>query len=158
MVAEAKETVSALTDALKDKDEEVRSVAADAPGQLGADAKSAVPALAEALKDPDSGPHAAQALGNIGPDAKEALPALTAALQDASVRPYAAQTIGKLGAVGLPVLTKALEDMDDDVRVYAVLSLRSDRIGRCAGRSVGPQGQGIRGSPQCRHGVGQTRP
>ena len=158
MGAEAKEAVPALTDALKDKDEEVRSVAADALGQLGADAKSAVPALAEALKDPDSGPHAAQALGRIGPDAKDALPALTAALQDSAVRPFAAQTIGSSARPACRLLTKALEDKDDDVRLYAVLALRLVGPDADSGPGVGPEGQGKRGPSQRGDGAGQVRP
>src|SRR6202035_5181048 len=98
----------------KDKDEEVRSVAADALGQLGEDAKSAIPALAEGLKDSESGPHAAQALGRMPPAPKDVLRARTAALQDTAVRPYAAQTLGKLGKPALPALTKALDDAYDD--------------------------------------------
>jgi HEAT repeat protein len=48
---EAKAAVPALIDALKDDEADVRGLAADALGGIGAEAKAAVPALIEAFKD-----------------------------------------------------------------------------------------------------------
>src|SRR5262249_247160 len=74
----AKEAVSALIEALKDRDEDVRDAAAEALGLIlkeakAADAKAAVAALNEVLKDEKPGVResAALSLGLIG---REALP------------------------------------------------------------------------------------
>ena len=50
---DAKATVPALIEALKDKDKDVRRDAAKALGIIGPTAKAAVPALIEMLKDKD---------------------------------------------------------------------------------------------------------
>jgi HEAT repeat protein len=84
--------ISALTDVIKDRKQEVdlRKAAIAALGTAGASAKDAVPILVEVLKDgmgkkpkkkkdpggTDLRVEAAVALGDIGPDAKEAVPAL----------------------------------------------------------------------------------
>lgn len=77
-------SVPGLTKALKDKDPDVRYIAAHNLGKYGAEAREAVPALIEALKDED--PYVrmgvAYALAGIGPDATEAIPALAEAFKD----------------------------------------------------------------------------
>jgi HEAT repeat protein len=82
--AELEAAVPALTSALKDQNEDVRSVAADALGMIGSRARAAVPALVVALKDPTLKVRhdAAKALGAMGPAAAAAIPALTAAARD----------------------------------------------------------------------------
>ncbi|MEH2035605.1 MAG: HEAT repeat domain-containing protein [Nostoc sp.] len=76
-----KDAVKPLIQALKDKNEDVRSSAANALGQIG---KDAVSALIIALKDPDSNIRAgaANALGQIGANAKDAVPYLNTARID----------------------------------------------------------------------------
>lgn len=59
-----------------DRTAALRSKAAVALGQLGADAKSAVPALIAALNDATIQMDVVNALGAIGPAAKQAVPAL----------------------------------------------------------------------------------
>jgi HEAT repeat protein len=123
---DAKSAVPAVIDVLKnDKNEEVRCIAADTLGKVGADAEATVSALAAAVKaGGEAGIHAAKALTVIGPDAKAAIPELTAALQDKTMRPFAAQTLARFKGDGLAVLVKALDDKDDDLRVEVVVALR----------------------------------
>jgi HEAT repeat protein len=82
--AEVEAAVPALASALKDENEDVRSVAADALGMIGSQARAAVPALTAALKDPAMKVRhdAAKALGAMGPAAAAAIPALTTAARD----------------------------------------------------------------------------
>jgi HEAT repeat protein len=124
--AEAKAALPAILDTLNnDKSEEVRCIAADLLGKLGADPKTVVPALAAAVKaGGEPGTHALKALVEIGPEAKAALPEMTAALQDKTMRAFTAQTLARMKGDGLAVLTKALEDKDDDLRVEVVVALR----------------------------------
>src|SRR5262249_48889860 len=123
MGAEAKTAVPALIVALKDQEEDVRCVVADALGAIGPAAREAVPALAEGLKDKDSGPHCAHALALLGNEAKPAIPALAEAMQLPAIRPHAAQCLGRLGTLGLPTLQKALQETDDDTKIDAILGL-----------------------------------
>ena len=73
--------VSALIEALKNEDSNLRWRAASVLSDLGAEAAPAVPALTEALQDDDAQVrlYATIALGNIGEAAKPAVPALMAA-------------------------------------------------------------------------------
>ena len=82
---EARDTLPALIEALKDKDEEVRCIAADTLAEFGPDAKAAVPTLAGMLRDKEVGPHAARCLAHIGREAKAAIPALVEAAQEEDV-------------------------------------------------------------------------
>jgi HEAT repeat protein len=84
MTPGASAQVPLLRKALKDRDPEVRSIAALALGQTRGGAKAAVPDLAAALKDVDPRVryNVALALGRIGRAARAAQPALEAASQD----------------------------------------------------------------------------
>jgi HEAT repeat protein len=109
---EAKQAVSALTQALKDKDLFVRRFAAQALGKVGPDAKAAVPELAALLKNNKEKKEvqeaAAKALGKIG---KPGVAALGAAVKDAGlevlVRKTAANALAELG----PEAKDALADL-----------------------------------------------
>ena len=126
---EAKEAVPALIAALKDKDDGVRSFAAEALGRIG---KEAVPALIVALKDQNAGVRnsAVYTLGRIGPEAKEVVPALIAALKDKDdgVRSFAAEALGRIGKEAVPALIAALKDQNAVVRPLATYAL--GRIGK----------------------------
>jgi HEAT repeat protein len=78
--------LTALIEALKDPDEQVRMFAAVAIGTIGPDGASAVPALARLLAYPDAESRTGACVGltGIGPAAATALPELRAALSDAS--------------------------------------------------------------------------
>ena len=69
VVAEAKEAIPVLVEALRDKEAEVRDSAAEALGALGADAREAVTALLDLIKDKDEDVRqtAVEALKKIDP-------------------------------------------------------------------------------------------
>jgi HEAT repeat protein len=73
---EAKAAIPALIAALKDKEGNVRSSAAEALGKMGVEAKAAIPALIAALKDENAFVRyrVAEALGKMGVEAKAAIP------------------------------------------------------------------------------------
>jgi len=85
-----------LIDLLKDKDEGVRSKAADALGAVGA---AAVTELIAALKDDGTRSLVLGALGQVGAPAKAAMPQVLEALKDANkdVRVKAAWALGRIG-------------------------------------------------------------
>ncbi|AFY53110.1 PBS lyase HEAT-like repeat protein,HEAT repeat protein [Rivularia sp. PCC 7116] len=124
--------VSALIEALKNEDSNLRWRAASVLSDLGAEAAPAVPALTEALQDDDAQVrlYATIALGNIGEAAKPAVPALMAALQDKEqyVRIYAPSALRKIGVeakVAVPALVGALQDKNAGVRLNAAYALGS---------------------------------
>ena len=91
---------SALVAALRDSDERVKGLSAQAVGHLGADGAMAVPELLRLLADPSEGLRnsACIALAGIGQAASAALPALQRALSDPSpdVRKFAQSAIDKI--------------------------------------------------------------
>jgi HEAT repeat protein len=123
--------VSELINKLRDKDNEVRRVAAKDLSEMGPDAKPAVGQLIKALKDSDLfvRRYSAEALGAIGPDAKEAIPALKGALADSrkEVQQAVVIALGKIGPESVPALIVALKDpaVDADVRRKAADALGS---------------------------------
>ena len=124
--------VSALIEALKNEDSNLRWRAASVLSDLGAEAAPAVPALTEALQDDDAQVrlYATIALGNIGEAAKSAVPALMAAVQDKEqyVRIYAPSALRKIGVeakVAVPALVGALQDKNAGVRLNAAYALGS---------------------------------
>ena len=130
MGTEARAAVPALADALKDKDSEVRCVAADALGRMGADAKAAVPALAEALKDKDgeAAAHAAQRWLSSGrrrrpPYRPWPRPCRTARFVPSRLRPWPALAPCRSWR-------RALADKEEEVRIEVVLALRT--LGKAA--------------------------
>jgi HEAT repeat protein/beta-lactamase regulating signal transducer with metallopeptidase domain len=117
-------TVSALIEALKDPDKEVRETALSALAQLR-DPRVFEP-LSSALKDtsPSVREQAAFGLGQLR-DARAVEP-LTAALKDtnADVRQQAAFALGQIRArAAVGALSAALKDTDADVREQAVFAL-----------------------------------
>ncbi|MEW6357737.1 MAG: HEAT repeat domain-containing protein [Planctomycetota bacterium] len=122
---------TALADALKHDNDNVRRAAAVALGNIGPPAQSTVSTLAEALGDAHGGVRvaAAEALGRMGPAAGSAVPALGRALtedRERWVRKAAAEALGKMGAPAgeaAETLAKALQDKDDVVYDAAKESL-----------------------------------
>jgi hypothetical protein len=92
--------LSQLVIALRDDDERVKALSAQALAHIGADAVSAVPDLVRLLASPSEGVRNSACIGlaGIGPVAKDALPALRRALDDSSkdVRQFAQRAIDKI--------------------------------------------------------------
>lgn len=89
-----------LAKALRDEDELVQGLSAQALEHIGPDAAVAVPDLIRLLEDPSEGLRNSACIGlaGIGPAAREALPALRRALEDPSndVRRFAERAIQKI--------------------------------------------------------------
>jgi hypothetical protein len=92
--------LSQLVIALRDDDERVKALTAQALAHLGADAAIAVPDLVRLLASPSEGLRNSACIGlaGIGPAASDALPALRRALDDPSkdVRQFAQRAIDKI--------------------------------------------------------------
>lgn len=92
--------LSPLAAALRDSDQRVKELSAEAIGLIGPAASIAVPDLVRMLEDPAEGLRntACVGLAGIGPPAKGALPALRKALADPSkdVRQFAQHAIDKI--------------------------------------------------------------
>jgi HEAT repeat protein len=114
-----KPTVPVLIEALREKDDKLRALAAWSLYEMERDARPAVAALTEALSDAYEQVRAgtAAALGAIGPAAEPAVPALMKMLQDREGPPRRA-AVGALGRIGgsartaVPALVRALKDKD----------------------------------------------
>ena len=100
----AKSALYALFEAVKDKDESVRSTAVSVIGDLRLESSRSVPPLVRALKDDsiEVRTTAAVALGQFGAGAKSAAPTLIAMLkdEDEDVRAAAVQGLGGIGPSG----------------------------------------------------------
>jgi hypothetical protein len=130
------DVVRALTDALKDKDLEVRKIAAATLVQLR-QGKKAISLLVELLnnKDAETRKFAVEHLTAAGPDAMDAL---TEALksEDRDTRANAAYTLARIGPAAAPAarsLLKLIKDDDADVRrrvVYALHRMYADDFSR----------------------------
>jgi HEAT repeat protein len=121
----AQSAQSEIIRALGDENNDVRTAARWALGQIG---PTAIPALREALKDgsPRIRAGAAFALGAVGPAAEDTVPALLQAMkdEDRTVRIDAILAIGKTRATS-PAVVQALNevletDKDEVVRLDAV--------------------------------------
>jgi HEAT repeat protein len=92
--------LSQLVLALRDEDQRVKELAAQALQHLGSDAAIAVPELVRLLVDPSEGLRNSACIGlaGIGPAARDALPALRRALADPSndVRRFAQRAIDRI--------------------------------------------------------------
>ncbi len=66
---------------------------------------------------------AAKVLATMGPDAEGAIPDLEKALQDKLTCALAADALGKIGPPAVPVLGRALQDKDENVRTVAAKNL-----------------------------------
>ena len=124
------EVVTAIIEALKIPDNDVRVNAVWAIGKIGPQARASIPELMEALVDNDWKVRfpAAWALGRIGPDAVETIPSLIHALGDrkVDVRREAVQALGWIGPQTnevVPALIGSLKDPDADIRYKAALTL-----------------------------------
>jgi len=117
--ADSPATVTALIDILEHGTErEVRRTAAGALGQIGPKAKSAIPGLAAALTEDDQSGWfvAANALGKIG--GPEVVPLLIKALENsnADVRLASIRSLGELGIVAEPAIVTLEMSRDQDPR------------------------------------------
>ena len=107
--------ISALILDLQDPNDNVRSSAADALGDLGAEAKDAIPALIVVVQQEQDywvRNRAIVALGNMGEAAKTAIPDLVALLKDSDekVHRIAAEALGEIGAEAISALIQAFEE------------------------------------------------
>jgi HEAT repeat protein len=126
-----KEVVTALAQALADRDGEVSQQAALALGLLGPAAVEAVPELRKTLmgnRDGDVRAAAAHALGDVGAAACPAIPDLLRSLKDSDelVRQWSAYALGEIGPQakdGVSELTNLLRDNDAHVRRSAARAL-----------------------------------
>jgi len=124
----AEEAQKLIKKLARDKDPEVRSMAAERLGSLGL--PEAVPALAAALKDKDSSvrANAAGALLQLGEAAKDAMPALQEALLDSDSTTVwnAAGALHNMGTVTtdlMPAYRRLLLDPDCDMKVSAATAI-----------------------------------
>lgn len=124
-----------LVKALEGNDPKVRTKAAEALGEMGADAKNAIPALLKLLNDPDDFTRrtALTALEKIGLPSRTDVRLLADTLRGGSddSRRYAATTLEKMGMDARGAaneLTQALHDADPQVKQSAARAL--GRFGR----------------------------
>jgi len=122
--------IDTLIQSMKDKDPDVKGLAADALGSLGKADKKVIEALILALKDKIYYVQqpAAYSLGRLGKVDKTVIEALILALkvEDSRVRLQAADSLvrlGKAGKIVIKALRLALKDEDSDVRQQAADSL-----------------------------------
>jgi HEAT repeat protein len=125
----AKEAIEPLKKRLMaagDKESELAKAAGQALGNIG---PAAVPALSEALRAPheQGRKHAVEALGKIGGPAVQVLMAAARA-NDADLRREAVVQLARLGGTDarvVPVVANALQDEDSQVRVRAIIGLKT---------------------------------
>lgn len=108
-------SISALIEALKDSDAEVRKLAIVALGKFGKDAKSAIPSIINGTTEKDESLRwaAVWALGNIGYGSRDVAKTLKESLGDKSegVRLHAIWALSKIGPeakIAIPDLIEAL--------------------------------------------------
>jgi HEAT repeat protein len=121
--------VAALCAALNQPDNQLRSIAAGALGDLGPQARAAVPMLIKAISA-GTNVNGVWALGRIGPEAKAALPVLESKMrqQTGRERVCAAGAVWKISgsnAEARKVIEAALEDPDRQIRIMATNVVRS---------------------------------
>lgn len=122
-------SVPALTEALSDREPEVRAAAAEALGKIGQASVTALPQIFLLVRDPDPTARlkAVEALPNIARDTSIVDP-LVVALSDSApeVRRAAAAALGALGTSttkSITALAQALKDSSAAVRAAAALAL-----------------------------------
>ena len=118
-----RQAVGALGEALGDRDQAVRRLAAVALGGIGGPAKSALPALVQLLDDPDRDVWrtAAEAVGDIGRDGGGGVDVLVKALKDGDAKrrfraAYVLRDIGPPAYRARAALREAAKDKDKHVR------------------------------------------
>jgi HEAT repeat protein len=120
-------SVPVLVSALKARDAEVRTRAAQTLGQAGPDAKEAVPALIAALQDKQSNVRVAavDALGEMGVEGKEAAPQLARLFHDRSlrVREHVRKALAEIGPAAVESLCDALAEDQIEVRLDAIKTI-----------------------------------
>ncbi len=126
----AEAAVPGLMRALRDPDNGVCALAAEALGQMGVSADGAIPSLVRSLKhiSPEVRRTAAEALGKMGETAAGARPALETAArdEDGGVRSQAIRALGAIGgstSASALVVLAWLQDPDPLVRAAAVAFL-----------------------------------
>jgi HEAT repeat protein len=126
----AKKAVLIFKKVLQDRNEDLRSDAALALEEIGADARQAVPDLTEALKDPSVHVRiwAARAIYAIDGNNLSGLPVLIELLDDKSERKSAIHAIKVFGEKAVPKLIEALYDSNGFVRRPAVWALGEIRL------------------------------
>lgn len=108
---------------LKNKDPEIRRVAAKALGEIGEDDPKTVVALILGLQDKDTFVRrfSAQSLGNLKTQNKDAIPALAALLNNEDEKKEnqnaAAISLGKIGASSFSVLHSAFKDKSKPINI-----------------------------------------
>ncbi|NBR85024.1 MAG: HEAT repeat domain-containing protein [Proteobacteria bacterium] len=114
---------SALREAMRDPEADIRAVVCTAMGNFHEQAKPAIPDLTRLLRDPDKEVRqcAVRALGRVGADAKVALPDMARSTkdEDAVVRVVAHAAMIRVGASAdehLPAILKGLGDASPLVR------------------------------------------
>ncbi len=90
-----------------------------------------VPVLNELLanKDPAQRRETAEYIGKFGPPAAQAAPALAKLINDPEpdVRKASVAALGFLGKAGVPGLTAALKSKDEELRLFAIRTLREPK-------------------------------
>lgn len=130
-----------LVAALKDKEDEVRVYASLAITKMPTKAADAIPALVEALQKDEAvkvRANAEYALGLIGVPAAPQLPVLTEALKDKSlligtaagtnIRRVAEALAKEKKTLSVPVLQKAVTDLETALHTMAEASAKSDEL------------------------------
>ncbi|MHC4877251.1 MAG: HEAT repeat domain-containing protein [Planctomycetota bacterium] len=121
------QVLSALCEAAEDSDATVREHSVVALGQLGPGNGDALAAVRGALSDETPAIRAAacRALSEFGPAAKEAIADLDVLLTDRSVhvRRAVVESVAQIDLASVPVLRKALDDADPQVRRSAATAL-----------------------------------
>jgi HEAT repeat protein len=140
--------VPALIQALRGRDADVRSRAAQVLGLIGPEAQAAAPTLVEVLRDPEARVRvrAAEALWQIAQDPAGValLPAVLGG-EDGVLRRDAARCLGQMGPAArpaVPALVEALRDADDVTRVLVAEVL--GRIGPGAAAAVPALAEALR--------------
>lgn len=140
---EARTTIPALIELLKDEEDSVRFSAACALRSMGPEAKTAIPALMQLLKDEFWWVQAAaaDALGQMGADAKAAVPTLIRLVQekDGAICREAAEALGSIGPEArdaVPALTRLLKDDSKWTRKSAAEALEKIEKGRATQRGA----------------------
>jgi HEAT repeat protein len=113
---------ASLTEALRDRDNNVRIEAAWGLREHGTPARVIIPSMLEVLKDRDEEQrvrgYAAGVLGSFGPEAAEAIGPLVALLKERREgSPAAGGALAKIGPAALPAVRELLRDRDPHTRL-----------------------------------------
>jgi len=117
--------IPALTKALKDKDLQVQSMAANVLVCLNEQNPDILAVLVAAANDEHLSLDACWALEKLGPNAKDGVPLLVKLLehQDENVSARVATVLGRIGPAAVPALIKVLEARNDGPALFATSAL-----------------------------------